>query len=393
MMSRDRHVIDDLDRYALHMGLTNNRRSVDSYISVDDQYNNPEPMTPDAYTSALTPRSYDDNINTPPYIAKRNEFLLQRNNTINDPALDFGLEDRHIQISVEDLLNDDIPMLDHEFNRFNLNLDRDPVIDQDGEVVYDRTTTIRYFYRLEFFATMVYSIMAANNVILVSRMTDNTLARYIIKITLDHISLLGVTYAATTVATYRSISLTLGYIVINAGIFNYRFKTIITYIVLDLIASVLGNLIIGGIYYTYMTTISDDDLIRAVSPSSASSTIQTYSFLMLNALINITFLAVSTVIISTASSIECKTMVYKKIFLAYLINLLFMHHGSGVNNGLFTYSFRIAHSILEWSLDIFNYNRLIVSFTSLVIWASISPFLVKIFNNKFKIYYTRYIEY
>ncbi len=377
------------------------RQSIDSYISVDNEGQLDEPITPrNEYISSYTPRSASP-LNTPSYISNSqnydgHQYTYRGNIDINDAFSDYdnsNTEDNDRPYGIDIINSDDIPMLDHEFNRFNFTLESDPIVNSDGEIKYDRTKHVRHYYRLEFLGVMIYAIMASNNSFLIARMTDNLLARYIVKISLDHISLLGITYALTNVSTYRSINITLGYILINTGVFNYKLKTVLSYIIIGFTASFIGNLIIISIYYSYISEVDYHVLIAVITPAAAQKDIYVYTYLILNGIINVVFLFISTIIISSATSIECKCMVFKKISLSYILNILFLHHGSGVNNSLFTYTFRAAYSLMQWNIDIFRSPRLVPALISLVVWSCIAPFLVRIFNSKFKLYYSRYIEY
>jgi glycerol uptake facilitator-like aquaporin len=308
----------------------------------------------------------------------------------------FEMNDFERHSDLDNILIDDeyknIPMLGNKFENYAFSESDEPLITDGGEITYNKKT-IKKYYLLEFVGAFTFSALITNNVIFISQFEMSDFCRYVSSIIFNNLSLLAILYALTNVSTYRSMNITLGYLILNAGIFNYNLSTIISYLLIDIAGGFLGSLSMMSIYHEYITEAQIRNILISLTPQTQDPYTKTADYVIISGIVFIIFLLINVVVISYDTSINCKATVVKKVLVAFLINLLFMHHTSGINNSWVSYGFRFSYCLWTQSLDIFRTPRLLVAIINLVVWVCISPIIVKYFNGKFKTWYARYIEY
>ena len=309
---------------------------------------------------------------------------------------DFIMDDFDNQSDLDNILIDDeyknIPMLENKFENYAFSESNEPLINDGGEIMYNKKN-IKKYYLLELAGAYVFGALITNNIIFLSQFEISDFTRYIAAIIFNNMSLLAILYATTNVSTYRSINITLVYLILNAGIFNYNIKTILAYLFIDMTGSFLGSITMAGIYHDYLRKAPIRNLLLCISPQTQDPYTGTEDYLVISGIVFIIFILINVVVISYDTSINCKSTVLKKVAISFFMNLLFMHHTSGVNNTWVSYGFKFSYSMFLQNVEIFRTPRFVAVVINLFAWLIVSPLIVKYFNGKFKTWYARYIEY
>lgn len=396
---------------------TNPKNIIDSYDSNFLNYNDNSRFNSPVFNT--TPLSIDHNMQYNGFISPKTPSVYDENKL----SFDSGMSNQNINLSmdvnnselkrkynpsidifsenddndIEGIFIDDdyknIILENDNFGIYNFRLSEDDLINDAGEIDYKKTTK-RMFYRLELSMCILYSFIISMNTFLILETVNDIFAKYIIKIFLDNLALLGVLYISTNVCTYRSINISLGYLLINAGIFNYNKLSIFIYFIIGIVGNFIGHIIVSIFYRSFILNLESlSDILNIVSPNFEKLDGDIYLFIIINIIIVFIFISLNVIIINNTASLECKKMVFQKVAVSTLIDIVFKYHTKGVNDTYSFYMFRIILCLFNNTLEPFREDRILIGSISVIIWIIIIPIIVKQFNHKFKSWYSRYIEY
>ena len=328
--------------------------------------------------------SFNSQIYSPTYDNRIDNNILTPNATPVNMGTNYGIYE-------DDSFNNS-PLYGNEY----LDIPVFPMLDDrllpfinNGEVIYNKSLS-KSFYRIECIGSFIYSFLYANNVLLIANFDmQNIYLIYGLKIIFDNFSLLIVLYTLTNVSTYKSINITLEYLIINSVVYNYSLLTVTKYILLNVLSAIIGNLLFIGICYANFNRISIELILRLLNPSFISI----YNYMLISTISYILFLIPCILIIANGTSLSCKETVLKKILLIFFIDIIFVYNLCSIGNIIRSWTFRIAYSIIFQNNILLSNTDLYIYLGYTILIYLLSIIIIKYFNTKFKTWYARYIEY
>jgi hypothetical protein len=277
----------------------------------------------------------------------------------------------------------DISLSDYSTNSNDIDEIIDNIEVDKINVKYSKTQ-IKPFFTLEFISVFLVSILINNINLLIIILTDNTIHKHILKIIFNNLIIGTILYIFSSPSTIRSINITTEYTYINAIIFNYNLIITIKYILIQFIASFMGNIfsflcnykLLNKIKYNIIIIEDDDISIYGI-----------YSIISL-----ILFVGINTFITDEINSINYTKSIIKKILVSIFINLIFIYNSIEINISIYEITGYLSYKIIKNSLSTIDNIFLIYCINS-ILHIIIIPILTLYFNYKVKPLYKQYIEY
>lgn len=191
-----------------------------------------------------------------------------------------------------------------------------------------QSSMVQPYFLLEFAAcTFVTFLMHANILTFAllatrSNSNDDALIKYIIYKVVNLSTLAAANYIFTSPDTYKSINMTISYLMINAIIYEYTFVTILRYIAIHITAALMSSFLALGIYHDLIQNVPTKTLLSNVFSTTRSYSFS-YSYILVAIIMHLLMSVALTVITNMTTSVNARSMTLHKAFTMFLISVTF----------------------------------------------------------------------
>ncbi len=338
-------------------------------------------FTMDNYIDNFTPRNNRSNQNrTRDHVISINSNVLE----YSDSILESITNDSDLNEFIEDP-NFNVPILGDHFRAYQY-----PQTSHPNQI--NNETIAPQYYKLEFIICLLISISANHTIFLVvDKNIDNVFLNIFRK--MIHFSIISIiSYLFTTADTYRSINVSIDFLPINWILYNYSIKTVVKYMLVQILAIGIGSYISIALYYNTLSTLSKDEIIVSIMAVTNInfnfSTIATILYAHVISCIG------NTIIMEYTNSLTCRYNMIQRVAYLCLVSIIY-----GTTIGPFTlliYRIILYLSVISVFPKFYSYDDhifLIVGAINILIKLIIYPFIVYYTKYVWKHKMLRYIEY
>ncbi len=258
---------------------------------------------------------------TTPYSS--NHAIMFSDNGSCRSSIDYINDDSDLNEFIQDPSFTQTPVLERSsafqqyFERSEMNANTQPIDIQE--------ITIHHYYLAEFLSCLFVSI-AINSCILILNIlhTPNeiNLSYYLLSKSLLFFAAGYVIYIFSTPDTYRSINTSIDFLSINWVLYAYDYRTVLSYIAIQLISSILGALISIGLYYNIIIMLDKKTMIESII-STHCKFLLSPSYVFLSIFIHISVAVGLTFIMDGTNSVNCRQIVIQRMMYVGVLSLLY----------------------------------------------------------------------
>lgn len=249
-----------------------------------------------------------------------------------------------------------------------------------------------HYYKLEFIVCLLISISANHPLFLISGEESNVFLNIFRKFI--HFSIITfISYLFTTADTYKSINVSIDFLPINWILYNYPIKVVINYMLVQIVAIVIGSYISVGLYYNELSLLTHDQIITSIM-STNNTNIVDISHVVTIMYAHLISAVGNTIIMEYTNSLSCRYNMFQRIGYLGLISIIYGHIIGPFT--LLIYRIILYLSIISIFPKYYNHDDhifLVIGAINILIKLLIYPFIVYYTKYIWKHKILRYIEY
>ena len=191
-----------------------------------------------------------------------------------------------------------------------------------------QTTMKKPYLLLEFFACLSINMILSSNALMYalvlfrSHEDIGVIIPYVFSKAIN-LACLGIfSYIFTAPDTYKSINLTIEYLMINAIVYEYSFVHILKYLAIQFIAATVAAFVSIGTYYDLIEDIPITLILGSVFSSSRSYRFS-YSYVLVALMMHISLSIGLTILTNMTTSINSRRVAIQKAVLIFFVSLTF----------------------------------------------------------------------
>ncbi len=297
---------------------------------------------------------------------------------------------------IKEISLDHIPNLDE----FILNeLIDDNQLETDEHLLEIESSLPSPLYLLEFVLCTCSFMMLYSNVFLVSiliskynSMQNNHIEMYIFLKLINFISISMLLYIFTSVYTFKSISILTKFLMINAIVFEYKYSTILKYIIIHILSSFVATLVTIGLYYSIMDNVPTRQILTIIFPEKISSHLS-LSCIALAVIIHIFLIIILYTITASTTSSNAKIKNIQKIAFLSIIGITFEIILGPIEYIMPNIVLYIGVIVFRGAYDLLNTKIVITYICSLFLIIIVYPLLTLQIKTVWRKKFIKYLEY
>jgi glycerol uptake facilitator-like aquaporin len=187
---------------------------------------------------------------------------------------------------------------------------------------------INRYYLVEFASCLAVSIGISSVVFMLNILSNesdnpsNPLLYYMISKTVQFFIAGIIISIFTNADTYRSVNVSVDFLAINWVLHDYTFPMVLKYMVIQLLACILGTLISIGMHYNILSKLPKTDLLNSIILVNPEY-ILTSSYILLSIFIHTINVIGLTFIMDRANSLNYHEKIFHKVIYIYGLSLLY----------------------------------------------------------------------
>jgi len=245
-------------------------------------------------------------------------------------------------------------------------------------------------YTAEIINSILFNLFVTNSIILTYLLDVPHYVSYAIRIMIHTSTLLFLMMIHCNEESIRSINIMIEFTLINSVLFNYRVTDTLTYILIQMVGSILTNLFVFSMYYNFFSTNSFKNIIDIFLTFHNEHVNYTYSLIISNIIGMVIMTSIITMIIDSITPIEYKKIIYYKLLSFALINSVLAFASNGIYSVGYNLSIRVVIAIWKMDSNALSYPDYIIVIQILVSLIVI-PIITYFSSTHLKHFYNTYM--
>jgi hypothetical protein len=183
------------------------------------------------------------------------------------------------------------------------------------------TDSIPRYYLLDFLLCLSVSVSICSIALTTNLILTNLNTIILMQNILQFMVIGSVLYMFTTPDTYKSTNCSIDFLPINWVFYGYDIFTMLTYVGIQIIASIVGSYAVIGMFYTRFTQLDKKMLLESIIPGD--SNVLSVDSIILTLFVHLLIIIGSTFIMTQINSVNCEQTFIHALGYIYLINLIY----------------------------------------------------------------------